>query len=175
MKIEISPNICLSQITKEDKLSLLKYINDKDIYSNTLKIPFPYTEKDADDWISFVEFSKHETGVLKHWVIKNESDELIGGIGFHSKYGIHSHKDEIGYWLGKPFWNKGIMTDVVNKICSIGFTDFNLTRIEATVFTYNIPSKKVLKKAGFMLEGTLQKFYIKDSLFIDADIFARLK
>ncbi len=84
----------------------------------------------------------------------------------HSKYGIHSHKDEIGYWLGKPFWNKGIMTDVIKKICSIGFNNFNLIRIEATVFTYNIPSKKVLEKAGFMPEGTLRKFYKKDQKFI---------
>ena len=174
MKIEISHNICLTQITIEDKPSLLKYINDKDIYNNTLKIPFPYTEKDADDWISFVESSKTETGVLKHWAIKNEDKELIGGIGFHTKYGLHSHKDEIGYWLGKPFWNKGIITEAVNKICSIGFTDFNLTRIEATVFTSNNSSKRVLEKAGFILEGTLRKFYYKDDKFIDAEIYTRL-
>jgi RimJ/RimL family protein N-acetyltransferase len=174
MKIEVNSQIYLTQIKKEDKPALLKYINDKDVYNNTLKIPFPYTKKDADEWISFVEFSKQETGVLKHWAIKNKNHELIGGIGFHSKYGIHSHKDEIGYWLGKPFRNKGIMTDVVSKIYSIGFTDFNLIRIEATVFTNNVASKRVLEKAGFMPEGTLHKFYYKDNSFINADIYAIL-
>lgn len=73
-KIKVNSQIYLTQIKKDDKLSLLKYINDKDIYNNTLKIPFPYTKKDADDWISSVDSSKKETGVLKHWAIKNKSN-----------------------------------------------------------------------------------------------------
>ncbi len=174
MDIKVSRGIYLTQITEADKPSLLKYINDPDIYKYTLKIPYPYKEKDADNWIKFVEESRIKERVLKHWVIKNENDELIGGIGFHSKYGKYSHKDEIGYWLGKPFWNNGIMTDVVNKVCEIGFSEFNLLRIEATVFNRNTASKKVLYKAGFVLEGTLKKFYFKDEKLIDADIFARL-
>ncbi len=174
MDIKVSRGIYLTQITESDKPLLLKYINDPDIYKYTLKIPYPYKEEDADFWINFVEESRIKERVLKQWTIKNENDELIGGIGFHSKYGNHSHKDEIGYWLGKPFWNKGIMTDVVKKACEIGFTEFNLSRIEATVFNRNIASKKVLYKAGFVLEGTLKKFYLKDDKFIDADLFARL-
>jgi len=174
VKIKVNSNIYLTQITKADKPFLLKYINDQDIYKNTLKIPYPYKEKDAEEWIDFVEKTKMGDGVLKHWTIKNEIDELIGGIGFHSKYGLHSHKDEIGYWLGKPFWNKGIMTDVVQKVCEIGFTEFNLLRIEATVFKNNIASKKVLLKTGFVHEGTLRKFYFKDDELIDVDIFACL-
>ncbi len=81
MQIVVNPHIYLTQIKKEDKPSLLKYINDKDVYNNTLKIPSPYTEKNANEWISFVEYSKKETGVLKHWAIKNKNGELIGGVG----------------------------------------------------------------------------------------------
>ena len=175
MDIPVSRGIYLTQITEADKPSLLKYINDPDIYKYTLKIPYPYKEEDADFWINFVEESRIKERVLKYWTIKNERDELIGGIGFNTKYGKLSHKDEIGYWLGKPFWNKGIMTDVVKKTCEIGFSEFNLTRIEATVFTRNTASKKVLYKAGFVLEGTLKKYYLKDDKFIDADMFARFR
>ena len=174
MDITVSRGIYLTQITEADKPSLLKYINDPDIYKYTLKIPYPYKEEDADFWINFVEESRIKERVLKHWAIKNENDELIGGIGFHSKYGKQSHKDEIGYWLGKSFWNKGIMTEVVKKTCEIGFSEFNLTRIEATVFNRNTASKKVLYKNRFVLEGTLKKFYLKDDKYIDADIFALL-
>ncbi len=173
MKIKISSDIYLAQITKEDKPSLLKYINDKEIYNNTLKIPYPYKERHADEWINHIESIKQKKGILKSWAVKNKN-ELIGGIAFHSRYGENSHKDEIGYWLGKPFWGKGIMTEVVKKICSIGFTEFNLIRIEAIVFSSNIPSGKVLKKAGFMCEGTLRKYYYKDNRFIDADIYSKL-
>jgi RimJ/RimL family protein N-acetyltransferase len=174
MKIIVNSKIYLTQISKEDKPALLKYINDKDIYNNTLKIPYPYTEKDADEWINFVFESKQSEGMLKHWAIKNENDELIGGVGFHTKYGSISHKDEIGYWLAKPFWNKGIMTDVVKKICEIGFTEFNLSRIEAAVFITNNASKKVLEKNFFSYEGTLRKFYLKNEIPVDVDIYARI-
>ncbi|MDO8550151.1 MAG: hypothetical protein Q7S39_08390 [Ignavibacteria bacterium] len=50
-----------------------------------------------------------------------------------------------------------------------------LIRIEATVFKNNSPSKKVLEKTRFMLEGTLRKFYIKDYKFIDADILRQIE
>lgn len=173
--IIINSDIYLSYITKEDKPSLIKYLNDRDIYNNTLKIPFPYTKKDAEDWIHYIELLHQKTGVHKNWAIKNKTGELIGGIGFHNKYGFKSHKDEIGYWLGKPFWKKGIMTKVVSAVCKIGFKEFNLIRIEATVFSSNIPSKKVLTKIGFLCEGTHSKFYLKDGEFIDADIFALTK
>jgi len=56
----------------------------------------------------------------------------------------------------------------------LALRDFKFIRIEATVFKNNTPSKRVLEKAGFMPEGTLQKFYNKDQKFIDADIYARL-
>ncbi|RPI75279.1 MAG: N-acetyltransferase [Ignavibacteriales bacterium] len=173
--IYINNDIYLSHIKKEDKPSLIKYINDIDIYKNTLKIPFPYTERDADNWIARVELLRSETGVQKHWGIKNKEGELIGGIGFNNKYGSDSHKDEIGYWLGKPFWNRGIMTKVINKICTIGFKDLNLVRIEANVFSSNVSSKKVLIKTGFVFEGTLHKYCIKDNNYIDADIFALIR
>ncbi|RPI67751.1 MAG: hypothetical protein EHM47_15335, partial [Ignavibacteriales bacterium] len=65
--IYINNDIYLSHIKKEDKPSLIKYINDIDIYKNTLKIPFPYTERDADDWIARVELLRSEMGVQKHW------------------------------------------------------------------------------------------------------------
>jgi len=172
--IKVNPDIYLTQISKEDKPHLIRHINDPDIYKNTLKIPYPYKENDADEWIAFVEKLKINEGVLKNWAIKSRSGELIGGIGFSGKYGLHSHKDEIGYWLGRSFWNKGIMTDVVQRVCDIGFTEFNLVRIEAYTFTYNIASKKVLIKTGFLHEGTLSKFHFKDGEFLDVDIFATL-
>ena len=174
MDIKVSHGIYLTQITESDKPSLIKYINDPEIYKYTLKIPHPYLEKDAELWINFVEKSRIEEGILKHWAVKNKTDGLIGGIGFHSKYGKHSHKDEIGYWLGKPFWNNSIMTDVVKKICTIGFSEFNLTRIEATVFVNNDASKRVLEKSGFRREGTLKNYHYKDGELLDVDLYARL-
>ena len=64
MIIQVSDDIVLSQISKEDKSSLIEYLNDIDIYKYTLNIPYPYTSKDADWWIKNVKDKKRETGRL---------------------------------------------------------------------------------------------------------------
>ena len=149
MIIEVDKNILLSKIVEGDKPRLVKYLNDKDIYETTLRIPAPYTLKDAESWIKHVNKETKSLKQQKQFVIRNINLELIGGIGFHTKYGVDSHIDEIGYWIGKEFWGNGIMTKVVNKFCEFGFEKFNLERIEATVFENNIASCRVLEKSGF--------------------------
>ncbi len=175
MYIEISGDIILSQVNKKDKLSLIKYLNDFDIYKNTSNIPHPYTSKDAARWINHVKDKTRETGRLSNFAIRDKNLNLIGGIGFHLKYGIKSHKDEIGYWLAKDFWNKGIMTRVVKKFCEIGFVDNNLIRIEAVVFENNLASAKVLEKNGFIKEGLLRKYLVKDNGVLNVFLYSLIK
>ena len=172
MEIVVDNQIYLSQVNKEDVNQLCLHLSDKEIYDNTLMIPYPYTTKDAEWWVLFVEENKFSNGRLTNWAIRDRSSMLIGSFGFHLKYGINSHRDEIGYWLAKPYWNKGIMTRVVKKMCQFGFDEFNLTRIEAVVFESNLPSCKVLEKAGFNYEGLLKKYILKNSKYIDGKIFA---
>jgi RimJ/RimL family protein N-acetyltransferase len=172
MEIFIDNEFYLSQVNKDDANQLSLHLNDKDIYDNTLMIPHPYTMKDAEWWILYVEESKFSNGRLTNWAIRDKNSMLIGGIGFHLKYGISSHRDEIGYWLAKPYWNKGIMTRVVKRMCQFAFEEFNLFRIEAIVFEPNLPSCKVLEKSGFNYEGLLKKYILKDSRYIDGKLFA---
>jgi RimJ/RimL family protein N-acetyltransferase len=175
MKIKITDEIILSQVNKKDKSMLIKYLNDFGIYMNTSNIPYPYTSKDADWWIQQVKDKKRETGRLTNFVIRDKNLNLIGGIGFHLKYGINSHKDEIGYWLAKDFWNKGIMTKVVKKFCEIGFIKYDLMRIEAFVFENNTASARVLEKNGFIKEGLFSKYIMKDGKLLNAALYALVK
>jgi RimJ/RimL family protein N-acetyltransferase len=174
MVLIIDKELTLSQINYGDKNTLIKYINENEIYTNTLKIPFPYTDTDADFWINSVEEEKQAKGKLYNWAIRKNS-ELIGGIGFQCKYGLDSKTDEIGYWLAKPFWNMGIMTRVVLKMCEFGFTDLKLERIEATVFDFNYASSRVLEKAGFKFEKLLLNFAEKDARKINCRLYSLIK
>ena len=175
MFIEISSDIILSQVNKKDKSNLVKYLNNFDIYKNTSNIPHPYTLKNATWWINHVKNKTRETGKLSNFAIRDRNLNLIGGIGFHLKYGLKSHKDEIGYWLAKDFWNKGIMTKVVKKFCEMGFTENNLVRIEAIVFENNAASARVLEKSGFIKEGLLRKYIIKDKNALNVNLYSIIK
>jgi RimJ/RimL family protein N-acetyltransferase len=171
-KILVDNEIYLDQPNKKDKKNLILYLTDKEIYNNTLRLPYPYTLKDAEWWIKFVDENKKKSGLLLNFAIRNKEKQLIGGISYHMKYGLTSHKDELGYWLARNYWNKGIMSNVVKKFCDYGFDSLNLIRIEATVFESNISSCKVLEKCGFEFEGLLKKYYLKDGNFINVRLYS---
>ena len=175
MKILVDDVIYLDQPKRRDKNNLVLYLSDKEIYNNTLRLPYPYTSKDADWWIRYVKENKRKAGMLLNFAIRSKDKKLIGGIGYHMKYGLNSHKDEIGYWLAREYWNIGIMSKVVKSFCNYGFESLNLIRIEATVFEHNLSSCRVLEKCGFEYEGTLKKFYRKDGNFIDVRLYAITK
>lgn len=175
-KIIVDENFYLSQPNEKDKSSFVKYLNDKDIYERTLRLPSPYQESDAEWFINHAEEQRKEFGKLMNWSVRQNNGELIGGIGFHLVYGKNSHKDEIGYWLAKPFWGKGIMTKVVKRFCRFGFEEMGLIRIEATVFHFNDASAKVLEKCGFQLEAsTLKNYYRKYGKVFDGKLYAVVK
>jgi len=169
--IRVDENIFLSQMRSKDIGQLVRYLNDKEVYDNTLRIPYPYTREDGEHFINLCEKNKKKFGKLTDWAIRDKNKKLIGGCGFQMKYKRNSKKDELGYWLARSYWNKGIMTKVVNKLCEIGFNKFGLTRIEADVFLHNDASCRVLEKAGFKLEGIIHKSVKKENKLIDVKMY----
>ena len=175
MKISVNDQIHLSEILPTDQAACLEHLNEKEIYDLTLRIPYPYTEADFLASMEIVEKATKQQGRPVHWAIRNEEDYLIGGCGFSSLEIGKSHRAEIGYWLAKPYWGRGIMTAVVRKACEFAFAEFGLVKIEAHVFAENVASAKVLEKCGFVQEGYLRKHFLKDGKYLDARLFALVK
>jgi [ribosomal protein S5]-alanine N-acetyltransferase len=89
--------------------------------------------------------------------------------------GAGDRRPDVGYWLAKPYWGRGIMTAVVRKACEFAFAEFGLVMIVAHVFSENEASAKVLEKCGFRQEGYLRKHHLKDGNYLDAKLFALVK
>ncbi len=170
---KVDKNIYLSPIRLKDIDQLVKYLNNKEIYNNTLTVPFPYTHKDGENFIKLCEKTKKKYGADINWAIRDKDKKLIGGCGFQKKYKASLRKDEIGYWLAKPYWNMGIMTKVVKRLCEIGFEKFELERIEAAVFIHNDASCRVLEKAGFKFNEVFPKSIKKENKLIDVKMFSK--
>jgi len=157
-----------------DQAQLIRYLNEEIITRNTLAMPSPYRQKEADEWIALVEKHQAEYGVDTHWGIRHQKEGLIGGIGNMFKNGKDAHVDEIGYWLAVPFHGRGWMTAVVSRYIRYMQEEFGILRIEANVFDYNPASARVLEKAGFQKEGYRPKLYRKDDQYIDGILYAWL-
>lgn len=174
MKVELKNGFSVSDITALDKSAYVEHLAEKQIHDQTLNIPHPYTEADADGWIAAVAGETKKQGRSVNWAIRNENGHLIGGIGFHGLELGKTHKAEIGYWLAKPYWGRGVMTEAVRKITQLGFAEFGLLRITANVFHFNLGSAKVLRKAGYQVEGRLRRYYRKNGKIFDGILFSRL-
>ncbi len=155
----------------------VQHFRDKEIYDNTLMIPFPYSEADAFWFLDYCAKQKLKFGHELNFSIRNKYGELIGGVGFHGK-NLHppiAHRDEIGYWLAKPFWNQGIMSMALPVLIEYGEKIRGIKRFEAPVFSFNIASQKVLLKNGFHEEGLLKSAFVKDGNYFDGKLFALVK
>jgi [ribosomal protein S5]-alanine N-acetyltransferase len=175
-KIKINEHYYLSHTPSVNDIdTLLENLNDPEIYNGTLRIPRPYTREDADAYIKSCAVQHLEFGYPMKWQVRDKSGRMAGSITLHNQYGKGSHKDEIGYWIGKAHRNKGLMTDTLKVFSELVFTYYEMIRLEATIFDYNTASQRAVEKCGFIYEGTLKKAYFKDGKYIDGKLFALVK
>jgi len=132
--------------------------------------PFPYTIETAKQWIKFA--LEKDTNLFFAIVSK---DEVIGGISATPYSNVHRFTAEIGFWIGKEYWNKGITTRALLTFCHYLFTEFNFNRLTAKVFEGNEASKKVLLKCGFSLEGIHPESVFKNDIFVTHYTYGLLK
>jgi len=173
--IRVRDGISLSLIQMADKTAMIHHLRDREIYEQTAVIPYPYTEADADWWINHhIESRKTRDDDLVA-AIRNSESELIGVIGAHVIGPGSMHRAEFGYWLAKPYWGQGIMTDTVDAFVRYLFDELRLMKICADVFEFNTGSVRVLEKNGFKREGFFRKHYLKDGNLIDAYAYGLLR
>lgn len=173
MKPIKAKDFTLREMRISDKKSIFKYANNKKIYRWTLNIPYPYTEKIAQDWIKRNQIKYKQKNIDDLVLAIDVNGEMIGAIGIHKIE--KNHKAEIGYWLGEPFWGKGIMSNALKVVIKYAFKEYKLKRLYAGVMLPNIGSAKVLEKNGFVLEGIQKKNILKDGKYIDEKIYALVK
>jgi RimJ/RimL family protein N-acetyltransferase len=175
MKLIVNDHIYLSPFLPSDKPALVEHLREKVISDHTLRIPYPYTEDHADEWLALSARTTEQQGQPVHWAIREAGAALIGGCGFDGFQIGTSHRAEIGYWLARPYWGRGIMTAVVRQLCQFAFSDWGLVKITAHAFSFNAASARVLEKCGFEQEGYLRRHFDKDGQWIDVRLFGLLK
>lgn len=148
--------IIIRKLVLSDVKDIYQNIRDREIVKWTLRIPYPYRKEDA---VGFVRKTRYSIRKGKDYVfgIALKGKNKVIGIIELAKINYSDGNAEIGYWLGRRFWNRGIMTDAVKSILKFGFRRLNLHRINAALFEENIASRRVLEKSGFKLEGKIKE------------------
>lgn len=147
-----------------DEPSLVRYANNPKIAAQLRDLfPSPYTPADARDWVDRASLRGSRPTNLA--VVRG--GEAIGGVGIVPYEDVHRHSAEIGYWLGEPFWGRGIATRAVEAMSRYAFERFDLVRLAALVFDTNPASARVLEKCGYRFEGRLVAAGTKNGRTLD--------
>lgn len=154
-----------------DAESLTRHADDREVWRNMRdRFPHPYTLRDAKEWLAFIE----TTPAGATFAIEVDG-EAVGGIGFEPLADVFRVGCELGYWIGKPHWGKGITTEAVRAVTEHLFTHFDFIRVQASVFSWNPASARVLEKAGYTLEATNRRSMIKQGEVGDRWLYVRLR
>ena len=137
---------------ERDAPSLAFFANEPLIAKNLRAgFPSPYGLEDAKAFIAFC----HEQDPAENLCLAiTDDDTAVGSIGVFCR---GNGLAELGYWLGRPYWGKGIMTKMVKEVCGQAFQVFPVDEIFAEPYVWNAASQRVLEKAGFAHTGDKEK------------------
>lgn len=151
-----------------DEDALVRHGNDRHVWINLRdRFPHPYAQADAEAWIRLATGRTPETD----FAIAVDG-QVVGGIGLTLHDDIERCGAEIGYWLGRAFWGRGLATAAVRGLTDHAFRTHSLVRVYALAFADNAASIRVLEKAGYHYEGRLRRSAIKDGIVRDQVVYA---
>jgi RimJ/RimL family protein N-acetyltransferase len=136
---------------REDAARIASLANDFDIARMTTNLPYPYRREDAEGFFARMEAADRAREVV--FVIEQPSDGPVGLIGFHPNGALGP---EIGYWVGRPFWGRGIATRAAGAALAWASQTWRRKVVVSGHFTDNPASGRVLEKAGFLYTGEVQ-------------------
>ena len=137
--------LLLRRPTLADGKAITHLANDRRIAENTRRLPHPYLQDHAVDFVRDVANQQRET------VFLIESDYApIGmvGIDWHQP-----ERPELGYWLGVDYWGQGFATEAARAAIDFTFEEFDIEVMKSGARVANPASRNVLEKCGFQWSG----------------------
>ena len=153
---------------QSDAAALVKYANNPNVARQLRdRFPHPYTPADARQFIQAIAPARPTTTFAI--VVGGEA---VGGVGFSPGADVERYSAEIGYWLGEPFWGRGITVEAVQLLSAYAFVTCGMLRLFALPFADNAQSIRVLEKAGYTREAILRSSSVKHGAVRDQTLYA---
>lgn len=155
-----------------DVPALIALAGAREVAATTLRIPHPYTEADARDFVASTEEGWLSGRELRLGITVRETGALCGGVGLRIE--PEHRRAELGYWIGVPYWGNGYAMEAARATVKYGFETLGLHRIFASHVTHNPASGKILRKIGMRHEGCHRAHVLKWGEFLDLEMYGML-
>lgn len=157
----------------EDASEVQGLAGDRAIADTTLNIPHPYKDGMAEEWISQQRPNFEDSRGVTFAITRKADGSLLGAIGLMGM--ALGHQAELGYWIGRPYWNHGFCTEAGSAVLRYAFSELGLLRVHAEHFSRNSASERVMRKLGMQLEGVRRQHVKKWDKYEDSVVCGILK
>jgi ribosomal-protein-alanine N-acetyltransferase len=159
----------LRKFEQKDEALLISYLNDEaQTHFLSARLPQPYTKEAATWWVN----TGSKIGVV-YAIIHNGI--FVGSISAIPGEFEKQKTAEIGYWVAKPYWGKGIASEALQKFTELLFENTDFIRLNASVFEGNFGSAKVLQKCGYKLDAVLEKAIYKNGVVFNEMLYSKIR
>ena len=169
-----TPRLVLRRHRPEDAPAIARLINDWEVVRWLADVPFPYTEKDAADWIEQTAENWADGSDYQFVVAVADGGAMAGHIGLRMQQAEVTASPavaELGYWFGRPFWSRGYATEAAQATTAFGFDELGLDRIIAGCLADNDRSIRVLAKVGLSSAGVRRQSFATLGQTLDVPLF----
>lgn len=147
--------LVLRPLGESDIGAMVEALDDFAISRNLARVPYPYHRDDALDFLSFV--SSCDGLSCFSAICKRQAPEVLLGI-ISYEWSEAKHNAELGYWLSKPHWGQGLMTEAAIAVVKHAFTENHHPELISCFHDDNPVSGRILSKVGFERVGTCYHF-----------------
>ena len=167
-----TPRLLLRQLTIADINAIEKFTTDDEVTVFFICD----THQSLNETEAFLNelLKKYEHGSLIWGIIVKENDRLVGIIEF-SEYRRDEKIAEMGCIIAKSYWKNDYASEATQALIRYGFSELKLERIQASYFSENISSERVLQKAGLFYEGTQRRGKFAKGHYHDVKLYAILR
>src|SRR5512143_750062 len=166
----LTERLLLRDFRRADTADIVRLAGAREVAATTLRIPHPYTEADAEQFLKMRQESRFGHSFA---ITLRSTGELCGGVGLHAD-AVHP-RAELGYWIGVPYWGRGYATEAARAVVDFGFRELKLSRIFAHHFAGNDASARVLQKIGMKHEGRSRQHVEKWGRLLDLENYGILR
>ncbi|WP_138494958.1 GNAT family N-acetyltransferase [Paenibacillus pinistramenti] len=169
-----STRLVLRRLEESDAEQLYKYWSDPEVVK-FMNVP-PFADAaDTQEMIRWLNLLAETEDTLRWGIEVKSTGRLIGSCGYNTWQLSGTYRAEIGYELGREYWQQGYMFEALEAMFRFGFETMGLNRIEALTFPENTASISLLQKLGFSREGLLREYQKDGDRFVDLFIFSLLR
>jgi len=143
-----------------------------EVADTTINIPHPYEDGMAEEWIASHPAGFEAGNDVTFAVTRRSDGELLGSISLMQI--VRHHMAELGYWIGRPFWNQGFCTEAARATVQFGLEHLGLRRVFAVHMSRNPASGRVMQKIGMTHEGRQRSHAMRWDRLEDLELYGLL-